>query len=285
MLGERKGVQRVDVVRFREGGARRTRDEVALEEPLEIRVQQGATTDEGPAERSIAVTMRTPGADFELAAGFLFSEAVLEDSRQIREIAYCASEEQRTYNVVTVSVRAGVELDLGRLDRNFYVSSSCGVCGKASLDAVEQLGCALLPDLGERWPAELLVELPDALRHEQSLFTRTGGLHAAGVFALDGRPECVREDVGRHNAVDKVVGSLFLERRLPLERRALVISGRASFEILQKAVRAGLATVVAVGAPSSLAVDLAQRFNVTLAGFARAGGFNVYAGPERVTFP
>ncbi|MEZ4423136.1 MAG: formate dehydrogenase accessory sulfurtransferase FdhD [Gemmatimonadota bacterium] len=285
MLGERKGAKRSEVVRVRDHTATAARDELAIEEPLEIRLELPATGGAAASPRAIAVTMRTPGADFELAAGFLYGEGVLDTRAQVREIAYCTSEEQRTYNVVTVSLRPGAALpDLSRLERNFYVSSSCGVCGKASLDAVEEIGCAALPDLGERWDAEWLGALPGQLREHQSLFARTGGLHAAGVFRAD-QPPVVREDVGRHNAVDKAVGALLLEGGLPAARAVLAISGRASFEILQKAVRAGLATVVAVGAPSSLAVEMAERFHVTLLGFARGGDFNVYAGAGRVRLP
>ena len=280
MLGARKGTRSVDVLRIKEAVHDPDRDDLVVEEPLEIRVRMP----NGGKERPVAVTMRTPGADFELAAGFLFGEGVVDARRQIREIAYCTSEEEQLYNIVTATLR-GVDKDLSKLDRNFYVTSSCGVCGKASIEAVEDLGCTILPDLGERWPTGTLLEVPDLLRAQQSLFARTGGLHAAGVFGAGGELHAVAEDVGRHNAVDKVIGKLLLAHEVPLEGRGLVISGRASFEILQKAVRAGIATVVAVGAPSSLAVDLATRFNVTLVGFVRHGGANVYAGAHRVTSP
>jgi len=265
------------VLRIKHARCDPDRDDLVIEEPLEIRVK----LPDAEKERAVAVTMRTPGSDFDLAAGFLFSEGVIDARRQIREIAYCTSEEEQQYNVVTVSLR-GVDGDLSKLDRNFYVASSCGVCGKASIEAVEDLGCTVLSDEGERWSVSELLEAPDRLRAEQSIFARTGGLHAAGVFGEDGKMQAVSEDVGRHNAVDKVVGRLLLDHAVPLRGRGLVTSGRASFEILQKAVRANLATVVAVGAPSSLAVELAMRFNVTLVGFVRGGGANVYAGADRV---
>ena len=277
LLGARKGTRSVDVLRIKQALRDPDRDDLVIEEPLEIRVKWPG----GDKERPVAVTMRTPGNDFELAAGFLFSEGVIDARRQIREIAYCASEEEQHYNVVTATLR-GVDNDLSKLDRNFYVSSSCGVCGKASIEAVEDLGCAVLSDGGERWSVTELLEAPDRLRAEQSLFSRTGGLHAAGVFGPGGEMHAVSEDIGRHNAVDKVVGKLLLDHEVPLRGRGLVTSGRASFEILQKAVRANLATVVAVGAPSSLAVDLATRFNVTLVGFVRGGGANLYSGADRV---
>ncbi len=283
MLGVRKGTRSAQVLRVQRDAdhTESVRDEVVVEEPLEIRVQMSEDGATAPM-RAVAVTMRTPGSDFELAAGFLFGEGVVDEKRQIGEIAYCTSEDEaQRYNVVTARLR-GVRSDLSKLDRNFYVSSSCGVCGKASIEAVEDLGCSVLPVADERWELAHLLDLPDRLQTRQSMFARTGGLHAAGVFGPAGTLEIVAEDVGRHNAVDKVVGERLLGHHLPLTGRGLVISGRASFEILQKAVRAGIGTVVAVGAPSSLAVELADRFNVTLIGFARASGANIYAGAERV---
>ncbi len=251
-----------------------------MEEPLEIRVEFLA--DGSWRTRSVSVTMRTPGHDFELAAGFLFSESILDSPRQVREISYCQGEEPQEYNVLSVRLRDSVSFDPALLTRNFYTSSSCGVCGKASIEAIEVRGCEILPSGTIALEAEVLAGLPELLLAGQSGFQRTGGLHAAGLFDSRGNLEVLREDVGRHNAVDKVVGRGFLEGELPWHERALVVSGRTSFEIIQKAVTAGIPMVVAVGAPSSLAVDLARRFKMTLVGFTRAGGFNLYAGKERV---
>ncbi len=232
--------------------------------------------------QSVSVTMRTPGHDFELAAGFLFSEGILTGRDQVQEVTYCQTGEVQEYNVVTVRLKDGVRLDPALLTRNFYTSSSCGVCGKASLEAVEMRGCQPLPEGGMVLDAAKIPALPHLLLDNQKGFKRTGGHHAAGLFTAEGNLDVVREDVGRHNAVDKAVGRAFLEGEVPLRDRVLVVSGRTSFEIIQKAVTAGIPAVVAVGAPSTLAVDLAKTFNVTLIGFARDHGFNLYAGEARV---
>jgi FdhD protein len=264
-----------------EPGVRKLRsDQVAVEEPLEIRVEFLAG---GSREtRSVSVTMRTPGHDFELAAGFLFSESILSSRGQVREISYCQADAPQEYNVLSVRLRDNVVFDPTLLTRNFYTSSSCGVCGKASIEAVEVKGCPILPSGTLAMEGHLVTSLPDLLLEGQAAFQRTGGLHAAGLFDSQGSLEVLREDVGRHNAVDKVVGHGFLEGAPPRHDRALVVSGRTSFEIIQKALMAGIPMVVAVGAPSSLAVDLARSFNMTLVGFARGSGFNLYTGEERV---
>jgi FdhD protein len=228
----------------------------------------------------VAVTMRTPGGDFELAAGFLFTEGLIGPS-DVRQVAYCddvETEEQR-YNVITVAL--GRRFDEGALRRNFFATSSCGVCGKAALEDIE-VRCAPIP-LGFEVQAEIIVALPDRLRAAQRVFDRTGGLHAAGLFTGGGEPVSVREDVGRHNAVDKVIGEQLLAGALPLADRVLQVSGRVSFEIVQKAAVAGVPVLSAVGAPSSLAVDAAERLGVTVVGFVRDGRCNVYTYPERVT--
>lgn len=275
--------QRVAVRKYRDGDSERARDVVSLEEPLEIRVRPHSAETGAP----VAVTMRTPGHDFELVAGFLLTEGILVDRADLAELTYCRSGTgPQLYNVVEARLRPGVSFDLERLSRNVFTSSSCGVCGKGSLEALDVSGCRAVPDEGTiRLSPVTLAALPDALRRHQADFDRTGGLHAAGLADSQGRFDVVHEDVGRHNAVDKVLGQAFLAQRLPLSQRVLVVSGRTSFEILQKAVSAGVPAIVAVGAPTSLAVDLAERFNLTLAGFTRGGGFNLYAGGQRVVEP
>ena len=265
----------------RRGGLYATRtDSVAIEEPLEVRLE--VPGENGPREHPVSVTMRTPGDDFELAAGFLFTEGVVTDPRALGDVRYCRDVVPQEYNVVTASLRDPAAFDPSSLARNFYVTSSCGVCGKASLEAVEVMGCRAVPD-GTLAVADPDVRaLPDRLRGAQRIFDRTGGLHAAGLFDASGRITEVREDVGRHNAVDKVIGALVLSGGLPGSALGLVVSGRSSFEILQKAAMAGFPAVVAVGAPSSLAVAFARRFNMTLVGFAKSDGYNVYSGGERL---
>ena len=266
---------------MRDGWYSARSDSVAVEEPMEVRLE--VPGEDGVREHPVSVTMRTPGDDFELAAGFLFTEGVVTDPDALGDVRYCRDVEPQEYNVVTASLRAPGAFDPASLTRNFYVTSSCGVCGKASLESVEVMGCQAVPD-GTLAVADADVRaLPERLRSAQRVFDRTGGLHAAGLFDASGSIALVREDVGRHNAVDKVVGALVLSAGLPGSERGLVVSGRSSFEILQKAAMAGFPMVVAVGAPSSLAVTFARRFNMTLVGFAKSDGYNIYSGPERVT--
>jgi FdhD protein len=271
----RKNATPARVVTVRAGRRSERADVVASEEPMEIRAN-------GPGQEPVrvAVTMRTPGGDFELAAGFLFTEGLIGPS-EVRRVAYCDdvdAEEQR-YNVITVALNAPFEEHA--LHRNFFATSSCGVCGKAALEDVE-VRCAPIPP-GFYVPADTIVALPDALRSAQRVFDRTGGLHAAGLFTAAGDVVSVREDVGRHNAVDKVIGEQLLAGALPLAERILQVSGRVSFEIVQKAAVAGVPVLSAVGAPSSLALDAAERLGVTVIGFVRDGGCNVYTHPDRVT--
>ncbi len=277
-------------------------DVLAVEEPLEIRLGFPDGT-----HKAISITMRTPGEDAELAAGFLFTEGIIKSPEQIKRIRHCgkgrnlsgsegalsqedASVARRTLptgrvsaNTIRVDLAEGVAVDLARLDRHFYTSSSCGVCGKSSIDALKT-GAEKLPEVGG--PAigsEFINRLPAALRREQETFERTGGLHASALFnANDGSLEIVREDVGRHNALDKVIGRKFLDAKLPLTDSVLLVSGRASFELVQKALMAGIPILAAIGAPSSLAVELAREFGMTLIGFVRDDRFNVYCGAERI---
>jgi FdhD protein len=258
-------------------------DLLAVEEPLEIRLQHDLD------DKSISVTMRTPGHDFELAAGFLFSEGILRDAEQIREIRWSHlvdGNPRQLGNSVTVELNSGVEVDLDRLERHFYTTSSCGVCGKASIEAVQAQmdaqGCPVLPRNSPLVESSVIHCLPEALRRAQPVFERTGGLHAAALFSPDGTLELLREDVGRHNAVDKLIGAEMLAGRTPLERSLMFVSSRASFELVQKALMAGIPILAAVGAPSSLAVETAQRFHLTLLGFVRDRRFNIYSGASRI---
>ncbi len=280
MAGRRRAAK-VRVGRMRNGRFSTRGDSVAVEEPLEVRLE--VPDGDGLREHPVSVTMRTPGDDFELAAGFLFTEGVVTDPGAFGDVRYCRSAEPQEYNVVTASLRDPAAFDATSLTRNFYVTSSCGVCGKASLEAVEVMGCRAVAEGTLSIDEAALRSLPDRLRAVQRVFERTGGIHAAGLFDAAGVVTLAREDVGRHNAVDKVVGALALSGALPGSGFGLVVSGRSSFEILQKAAMAGFPAVVAVGAPSSLAVSFARRFNMTLVGFASRGGYNVYAGAGRIT--
>jgi FdhD protein len=266
-------------VRVVEDGKMRVRpDTLATEEPMEIRLLTGGE------RQTVAVTMRTPGADFELAAGFLYGEGIVKSTDDIAKISYCVDSDldaAQQYNIVNVELRGGREYDLRPLERHFYTSSACGVCGKASLEQLELRGCPVaLP--GPEVSAETVYSLPEQLREAQGLFDATGGLHAAALFDEEGNLVALREDVGRHNATDKLVGWALLENRLPLSGHIVMVSGRSSFEILQKCLTAGVPFVCAISAPSSLAVDVAREFGMTLVGFLRGSRFNVYAGPERV---
>jgi len=261
-----------------DGHTHRRSDALATEEPLEIRVEIDGRS------LPISVTMRTPGADFDLVAGFLLTEGIVDTAADLPRLGYCLDAgggAGQRFNVVTATLRPGLAVDLTRIERHFYTSSACGVCGKASLEQLELRG--LRPAAaGPAVAAELIFGLPDSLRAAQGLFHATGGLHAAGLFAPDGRLIAAREDVGRHNAVDKLVGWALFDRRLPLAGHIVVVSGRASFEIMQKCLAAGVPVVCAVSAPSSLAVDVARAFGMTLVGFMRGRRFNVYAGFERI---
>ncbi|MBB1251911.1 formate dehydrogenase accessory sulfurtransferase FdhD [Streptomyces alkaliterrae] len=273
--------ERRGVLRIRDGRVSRRPDTLVAEEPMEIRLNG----------RPLAVTMRTPGDDFALAVGFLVSEGVLAHPEELRQVTYCAGSvteddggSYNTYNTVDVRLADGVAVPELTLERNVYTTSSCGLCGKASLDAVRttaRWAPGRAAD-GPRVSTATLARLPELLRERQRVFDRTGGLHAAALFTPDGELIDVREDVGRHNAVDKLVGRALREGRLPLAETVLMVSGRASFELAQKAVMAGVPVLAAVSAPSALAVDLAEESGLTLVGFLRGASMNVYAGEERI---
>jgi FdhD protein len=275
----RRGSKTKTRVRVVEDGRVRVRpDALATEEPMEIRLLAGQT------KQTVAVTMRTPGADFELAAGFLYGEGLVDSADDIQKISYCVDSDldtEQRYNIVNVELRGGREFDLRPLERHFYTTSACGVCGKASLEQLELRGCPVMPS-GPEVSAEIINTLPEKLREAQGLFDATGGLHAAALFDNKGELLALREDVGRHNATDKLVGWALLKGRLPLTDHIVMVSGRSSFEILQKCLTAGVPVVCAISAPSSLAVDVAREFGMTLVGFLRGGRFNVYAGYERI---
>lgn len=254
-------------------------DILAVEEPLEIRL--GFLENGKQIHKAISITMRTPGNDFQLAAGFLFTEGILRDKNQIKNIKHCGKF-PNNQNTVRIDLIDGVELNLKKLERNFYTTSSCGVCGKSSLEA---LATGAKPIEKKDFPqtsVKTINELPLKLRNAQTVFDETGGLHAAALFDTKGELLTLHEDVGRHNAVDKLVGEQFLKDKLPLDDKILFLSGRASFELVQKAVMAQIPIIAAVSAPSSLAVEAAKEFGVTLLGFVRDGRFNIYTGNERV---
>jgi FdhD protein len=256
----------VAVTRIAPGSVTQNEDVLAVEEPLEIRVAC-----EG-REKNISVTMRTPGDDYDLAAGFLFTEALIRSAEDIESIRHWGSP-----NVVRVELR--VPIDASKLDRHFYTTSSCGVCGKSSIDAVKVLGGGVAPALlPVRLSKDVIHRLPDLLQQHQSAFRATGGLHGAAIFTSTGDLLRIREDIGRHNAVDKVIGSLFRDGATPLSDSVLMVSSRASFELVQKAIVAGIPALASVGAPSTLAVQLARDFGLTLLGFVRDGRFNIYSG-------
>ncbi len=253
-------------------------DLVATEEPMEIRLRSGNRM------QPVTVTMRTPGADFELAAGLLFAEGIITNRHQLSRIEYCVECEgsaAQQYNIVTVVTTPGTQTEFFIPGRTFGMTSACGMCGRERIDEIERRGIARV-NSALIVPHDLITSLPDRLRDAQGLFDSTGGLHAAGLFDANGDLLALREDVGRHNAVDKVIGWAFMEDRLPLSETILMISGRGSFEIVQKAVAAGIPIVCAVSAPSSLAVDLARRFDQTLIGFLRETRFNIYSSAKRI---
>jgi FdhD protein len=268
-------VSAVDVCRVNGSVLSTEPDVLAVEEPLEIRL--GCEVNGRRVHRGVSVTMRTPGQDYELAVGFLFTEGIITEREQLVGVRTCGKG-----NVVRVDLRPEVVVDLVRLERHFYTTSSCGVCGKASLEAVRV--CSRIRSV-EGWPivdAAVIHRLPATLRAAQAVFDQTGGLHASALFDPEGRLLCLREDVGRHNALDKLIGARFLAGDMALTDAVLLVSGRLSFELVQKAAVAGIPILAAVGAPSSLAVDLAREQGLTVLGFVREDHFNIYSGPERI---
>ena len=263
-------------------------DALAIEEPLEIRIGLS-----GGKHRAISITMRTPGHDAELAAGFLFTEGVIRRPDQVKQIRHCglkirtqAGALQRAAalnsNTIRIDLNDGVDIDLKSLERNFYTTSSCGVCGKSSIDALHTGTQKIENGDHPKIESSVIHSLPETLRASQEVFEQTGGLHASALFNTKGELEIVREDVGRHNALDKVIGAKFLADEMPLSDKILLVSGRASFELVQKTLMAGIPILAAIGAPSSLAVELAAEFGMTLVGFVRDGRFNIYTGEARI---
>jgi len=271
----------VEISRVTHGEIAIAQDFVAVEEPLEIQLVYGPA--DARKVKAVSITMRTPGHDHELAAGFLMTEGVVRDATHIASIGTPQSvNSSMRSQAIRVELLPGIEVSLSTLERNFYTTSSCGVCGKASLLALRTL-CPLPQSDNFTICADVLSSLPDQLQTAQAVFRETGGLHAAALFNADGQMRSVREDVGRHNALDKLLGEAFLRDAVPLSDYLLLLSGRASFELLQKAVMGGIPMVAAIGAPSSLAIEVAREFSITLVGFLRSGSFNVYSAPNRVT--
>ena len=277
----------VQIDALRDAGNARRNDVIAVEEPLEIRLMRDGlpeADENGGTGRSISITMRTPGHDAELAVGFLYGEGVVRESRDVIDTGFCGP----TGNILRVTVRADLPLDLARVTRNFYTTSSCGVCGKASIEAVtasagDRRIASEPTSAGMIVRESVLRGLADTLRKSQAGFAETGGMHAVGLFNADGELLASREDVGRHNAMDKLVGAALLAGELPWRDRVILLSGRASFELLQKAMMAGAPLVAAIGAPSTLAVELAESAGITLVAFLRPGGCNVYCNPWRIS--
>lgn len=274
-------VQAVEIVRIGPNAPETKPDLVVSEEPLEIRLGHGPV--DNRQQFSLSVTMRTPGNDEALCLGFLYTEGIINAMDEVISVKYCEDlgRNEGMENLMRVELKPFVEIDNEQFKRNFYTTSSCGVCGKASIDAIK-VSCEALSSTPIQVGKEVLFSLPDRLRASQNVFKHTGGLHAAGLFDVHGELIVHHEDVGRHNALDKLIGSGFIKGSLPFSDSILVLSGRISFELVQKALRAGIQIIAAVGAPSSLAVNLAEEFGMTLVGFLKADRFNIYTGKERV---
>jgi FdhD protein len=281
--GRKQTVRRVDVNRMAATGApEATNDVVATEEPLEIRIGY-SRRDGSRAEENVAITMRTPGHDEDLAVGFLFTEGIIRSRADIEGVVRRGQPAANGLtNALRVELAPGVKVDFKKLERHFYTTSSCGICGKASIDAVAQQGQFDVAAMPFRIARDVLGRVPAALKAEQAVFEQTGGIHASGLFDASGTVLALREDVGRHNALDKLIGNALMAGRVPLTEFGIVVSGRTSFELMQKAKIAGCPLVAAVGAPSSLAVELANEFGITLVGFLKPERFNVYSRPDRI---
>jgi FdhD protein len=278
-------IKRVPVIKVTHSINDETTDALAIEEPLEIRLEYGPAG--GRIVKNVSVTMRTPGHDAELATGFLFTEGIIKKTEDILAAEHCfiACAENKE-NVIQVSLKEGVIPNLQNSDRNFYTTSSCGVCGKGSIDAIRTVSAFTQPVNDDQTiTGEFLHQLPGTLRQHQQVFADTGGLHASALFNLNGELLLAREDVGRHNALDKLIGAALNKNWLPLNQSVLLLSGRASFELVQKAAMAGIRIIASVGAPSSLAVELAEEFDITLAGFLRDQRFNIYTAAHRIILP
>jgi len=275
----------ISIIKVNLDGQITANDLLAVEEPLEIRIGFGPK--ENREQRNISVTMRTPGNDFELALGFLFTEGIIQNINEIAQIKYCTelNFQQDNQNIVRVELQENIEIDFSKLQRNFYTTSSCGVCGKASIDAIKTVCNIETKYIPFAVNQSIILELPNKLRAQQNVFEYTGGLHACALFDLKGNLEILREDVGRHNALDKIIGALVGSKNGTdsFQNKILLLSGRASFELIQKAAMAGIKMICAVGAPSSLAVQTAQEFGITLIGFLRENRFNIYSKPERIS--
>ena len=272
------------MARIENGQAQYRTDILAREEPLELKLAYGPRGQR--QSRSLAVTMRTPGQDEELAAGFLFTEGVIgkaEDIKEMRHVGDALAPEARE-NILLVELDEELPVDFEKLNRHFFTSSSCGVCGKASIDMVRSVSCYFPRRNHPLIHASIVQAMPEKLAQQQALFECTGGIHAAAIFSPEGELWMAREDVGRHNALDKLIGAALLQGQIPLRGQAILLSGRLSFELVQKSVMAGVPILAAVGAPSSLAVELGEEYGMTLVGFLRGQAFNVYCGVERVIF-
>lgn len=280
-----KSIKRFNITKVNGAAVADTSDALAIEEPLEIRLEYGPAGER--QVKNVSVTMRTPGNDAELAAGFLFTEGIIASGDDILNIEhYFISCAENKENVIVVKLKDGVSPNLHNSERNFYTSSSCGVCGKGSINAIRTVSSfANKNEVGHSIDAEVLYRLPEVLRYYQNAFASTGGIHASGLFNLQGELLLLREDVGRHNALDKLIGAAINQNWTPLDSYILLLSGRASFELVQKAAMAGISLIAAVGAPSSLAVELAEEFNITLAGFLRNQRFNIYTAGHRILLP
>ncbi len=263
------------ILTIENGQPQRKKDVLAAEEPLEILLRAGYE------QRTIAITMRTPGNDYELAAGFLYNEGIIHTKTEVANMTYCVDGNQQEYNSLRIQLEADTLPVLNQLERHFFTNSACGVCGSTMLDDISQRNLPPIPAGSGATPA-LITSLPDKLRQSQDIFETTGGLHAAALFDLNGNLLAVREDVGRHNALDKLIGWGLLNDQLPFHDKIVLVSGRASYELLQKSFVAGVPIFCAVSAPSTLAVEVAERFGITLIGFLRGERFNIYTGTERI---